>query len=97
MNAARFKQALERVGFKSPLAGAALFFDYNERTVRRWMDGEADVPHIVAIVLWLMEKFQVKPEDLPVKPSIGWLGAPKRFTSLNDRPRSKPEPEEPEQ
>lgn len=63
MNWQNYRRALFRIGLTQ--AGAARFFDINPRTSRRWATGDADVPRTIEIVLWLMQKFEVKPGDIP--------------------------------
>ena len=43
------KQGLSQRGF-------ARFVQANERTVRRWAEGEQDIPHWVPVMLDLMER-----------------------------------------
>jgi DNA-binding transcriptional regulator YiaG len=44
-------------------AQAARFFGTNERTVRRWGNGEWPVPHAVAMLLRLMAKHKITVEQ----------------------------------
>ena len=64
LNLYDFRKALARVGFTS-IASAGRLFGYNERTARRWADGEVAVPRIIEIVLGLMQKYNVRPEGIP--------------------------------
>jgi hypothetical protein len=61
-----YQSALTRLGLSQ--VGAARLFGYNERTSRRWATGEQPIPRVVEIVLWLILKFKVKPEDIPNEP-----------------------------
>lgn len=63
-----YRTALDRVGLTQ--VGAARLFGINERTSRRWANGELPVPRIIAIVLWLMLKFKVKPGSIPDEPEL---------------------------
>jgi hypothetical protein len=49
MTAAEFSAALDQL--KMPPKAAADWFDTNERTIRRWRDGEWPVPHLVELLL----------------------------------------------
>jgi DNA-binding transcriptional regulator YiaG len=57
MTAAELRAALARVGHSQ--RGFAAYTGVNERTVRRWIDGEQDVPKWVGVMLTLLERLQV--------------------------------------
>ena len=63
MTATQLKANLRHLGLTR--VGAARLFGYDERTVRRWASGKWPVPRIVGIVMWLMVRFKVKPDDVP--------------------------------
>lgn len=58
-----YRDAIGRLGLTQ--VGAARFLGVNEKTSRRWASGESDIPRTVAVVLWLMLRFKVKPESVP--------------------------------
>lgn len=58
-----YQSAIARLGLTQ--VGAGRFFGYNDRTVRRWAEGEQPIPRIIEIVIWLMLKFNVKHGDIP--------------------------------
>lgn len=60
MTAGQFREALTALGLTQ--AGCARFLDIDERTVRRWATGGP--PRSIALLLGLMQRFEVKPEDL---------------------------------
>jgi hypothetical protein len=66
MNAAQYKAALARLGLSQ--RGAAVFFDVDERTSRRWALGEQPPPRAVQIALELMLKYEVAPSEF-LRPS----------------------------
>lgn len=57
MTAAELRSALARVGHSQ--RGFAAYTGVNERTVRRWIDGEQDVPKWVGVMLLLLERLQM--------------------------------------
>lgn len=64
MSPAEYRAALPEVGLS--LTSASKFFQTDERTTRRWAsdDGGKDVPRAVAIVLRLMAKYELTPDDV---------------------------------
>jgi DNA-binding transcriptional regulator YiaG len=44
--------------------GAARFLKVDERTVRKWIAGNARIPEAVAMLLRLMIRLKLKPEDV---------------------------------
>ena len=62
----KFQRDIEHIGMSQ--VEAARFFLRNDRTVRRWASGDLPTPREVRIALWLMRKFNVKPEDVPDDP-----------------------------
>lgn len=57
-----FRAAIDKIGL-SQVATARLF-GAGDRTARRWASGENDVPLSVAIVLRLMLKHGITPEEI---------------------------------
>ncbi|HEY8277670.1 MAG TPA: hypothetical protein VIG52_11905 [Methyloceanibacter sp.] len=55
--------SLERIGLTVPQG--AHFFGVNERTNRRWVNGERCVPRAVELVFWLMDRQGLKATDIP--------------------------------
>jgi len=43
---------------------AAVFFEVDERTSRRWACGEVDIPHAVELMLNYMVRKNLTPEDI---------------------------------
>jgi DNA-binding transcriptional regulator YiaG len=43
--------------------GAARLLGVNERTVRKWIAGDAEIPQSAAMVLNISNKFALTPED----------------------------------
>lgn len=62
MTANEYREALAALGLSQ--VGAARLLAVNERTSRRWADGEQDVPRAVEIALKLMVRYGLKPKDL---------------------------------
>jgi hypothetical protein len=62
MTPTQYATAIERLGLTQ--VGAARFFGVGDRTSRRWISGEYDVPRAVAYCLNMMIKYNVKPSDL---------------------------------
>ena len=54
MTAPDFRSAISRLGYTQ--RGFAAYVGANERTVRRWADGEQDIPRWVPVMLELMER-----------------------------------------
>jgi len=57
MTSPEFRAALSRVGHTQ--RGFAAYVGANERTVRRWAEGEQDIPKWVAVMLVLMERLKL--------------------------------------
>jgi DNA-binding transcriptional regulator YiaG len=57
MTAAELRATLARVGHTP--RGFAAYTGVNERTVRRWVDGEQDIPKWVAVMLILIERLKL--------------------------------------
>lgn len=62
MTALQYRAAIEKLGLSQRGAGA--FLGVDERTSRRWALGEAQVPESVALLLRLMIRLKLKPEDV---------------------------------
>jgi DNA-binding transcriptional regulator YiaG len=54
VTAGEFRQRIAALGYSQ--RGFAGFVGANERTVRRWAEGEQDIPPRVAVMLDLMER-----------------------------------------
>lgn len=61
MNANQYRRALSRLGMS--IAGAGRFLGVGERTARRWA-ADGNIPHAVALLLKLMVKLKLKPDDV---------------------------------
>ena len=57
MTADEYREAIEALGLTVLSAGR--FLDVNERTARRWANGELSVPPVVAMLLTLMVKYSI--------------------------------------
>jgi len=62
MTAMQYRTAIEKLGLSQ--RGAAQFLGVDERTSRRWALGEAQVPESVAMLLRLMIRLKLKPDDV---------------------------------
>jgi DNA-binding transcriptional regulator YiaG len=62
MTPKQFNSALEVTGFTQTSLAATI--KVNDRTVRRWASGEAEVPTAVAMLLKLMLKTETTAEGL---------------------------------
>lgn len=62
MTAMQYRSAIEKLGLSQ--RGAAAFLGVDERTSRRWALGEAQVPDSVSLLLKLMIRLKIKPEDV---------------------------------
>jgi hypothetical protein len=62
MTPTQYAAAIERLGLTQ--VGAARFFGVGDRTSRRWISGEYEVPPAIAYCLILMIKHNVAPDDL---------------------------------
>lgn len=58
----QYRAALEKLGLSQ--RGAAIFLGVDERTSRRWIAGDASIPKSVELILRLMVKLNLKPDDL---------------------------------
>jgi hypothetical protein len=56
----QYRELLDRVGIT--VTGAADFFGYDDRTVRRWAEGANPIPLSVAFVLYMMVAFEQTPQ-----------------------------------
>jgi hypothetical protein len=57
-----YEAAIGKLGLSQ--VGAARFLKVGPRTSRRWIAGDARVPHAVALLLTAMIEYKIKPEDL---------------------------------
>jgi hypothetical protein len=62
MTKKQYADALNRLGLSQ--VGAAAFLKVGDRTSRRWIAGDAPIPHAVGLLLTLMISKKIKPEDL---------------------------------
>lgn len=58
----QYRIAIEKLGLSQ--VQAARFFGANERTSRRWAIGENDIPVPVEIVLRMMLRYRISPEEV---------------------------------
>jgi transcriptional regulator with XRE-family HTH domain len=65
MTAKQYRDAIRALGLSQ--AGAAQFFKVDDRTARRWALGESEIPEAVAMLLRLMIRLRLKPEQLTEK------------------------------
>jgi DNA-binding transcriptional regulator YiaG len=65
MTPTQYAAAIERLGLSQ--VAAARFFGVGDRTCRRWISGEYEVPPAVTYCLSLMIRHDVKPGDLDKK------------------------------
>lgn len=54
MTAEQLRLALKRLGYTQ--RGFARYVGANERTVRRWVDGEQDIPGWVPVLIGLLDR-----------------------------------------
>jgi DNA-binding transcriptional regulator YiaG len=59
----QLQRAIDRLGLSQ--RGAARFLGVDERTMRKWIAGNARTPEAVAKLLRLMLQLKLKPEDCP--------------------------------
>jgi DNA-binding transcriptional regulator YiaG len=57
----QYRDALDALGLSQP--GAARFLDVNERTSRRWAEGDLEPPGSIAVIFALMIHFGVTPDQ----------------------------------
>lgn len=62
MTPKQYAEAIERLGLSQ--RGAGKFLGVDERTSRKWIAGGARIPESVALLLRLMVKMKIKPEDV---------------------------------
>ena len=62
MTPKQYRAAIEALGLSQVKAGA--FLEVGARTSRRWALGEARIPEAVALLLRLMIKLKINPEDV---------------------------------
>lgn len=63
MTPQQYQAAIDRLGLSQ--RASAAFLGINERQVRKWLAGEARIPHATARLLRLMVKLEIAPEDVP--------------------------------
>jgi hypothetical protein len=57
-----YRLAIEKLGLSQ--VQAAKLFGANERTSRRWATGEHDIPVPVEIILRLMLRYRISPDEV---------------------------------
>lgn len=62
MTRKKYAEAIEALGLSQERAG--VFFGYSPRQGQRFARGEVDIPPAVAMLIGLMLKHKVKPEDM---------------------------------
>jgi DNA-binding transcriptional regulator YiaG len=62
MTPKQYAAAIERLGLSQ--RGAAAFLGVDERTSRKWIAGDNRVPESVAMLLRLMIKLKLNPDDV---------------------------------
>ncbi len=65
MTAKQYCDAIQALGMSQ--AGAAQFFKVDDQTSRRWALGECEIPEAVVMLLRLMIRLKLKPEQLTEK------------------------------
>ena len=71
MTAPDFRRRIAALGYSQ--RGFAAYVGANERTVRRWAEGEQDIPQWVSVMLDLMEREFTTPKDFTIvseKPAL---------------------------
>jgi DNA-binding transcriptional regulator YiaG len=58
----QYRASIEKLGLSQ--RGAAAFLGVDERTSRRWALGEAQVPESVSLLLRLMIRMKLTPNDV---------------------------------
>lgn len=62
MTPKQYIDAIDRLGLSQRAAGA--FLGVDERTSRRWVSGDSEIPESVAKLLRLMIRLKLNPEDV---------------------------------
>ncbi len=62
MTPTQYRDAIARLGLSQVAAGNLLCG--NPRTSRRWASGESPIPQAVALLLRLMVRLKINPEDV---------------------------------
>jgi DNA-binding transcriptional regulator YiaG len=63
MTPVQLQAALDRIGLSQ--RGGARFLEIDERTMRKWIAGEARIPEATAKLLRVMIRLKLAPEDVP--------------------------------
>lgn len=63
MTPKQYAEAIQRLGLSQ--RGAARFLGVDERTSRKWIAGDARIPESVALLLRLMVRLNLGPDDVP--------------------------------
>lgn len=62
MTGGEFQEIIDLLGLSQ--VDAADFLGYNDSTVRRWISGRYKVPHIVALLLAVMVRYKLTPDNV---------------------------------
>ena len=62
MNGDELQEAIDRLGMSQ--VGAARFLGHNDSTVRRWIAGKFPIPHTVAMLLRVMVRYRLTPDNV---------------------------------
>jgi hypothetical protein len=62
MTKRQYSEALQELGLTQ--VGAAEFLQVGHRTSRRWIAGDAPIPHAVRLLFALMIKHKIAPDDV---------------------------------
>lgn len=62
MTPKQYAEAIERLGLSQRAAGR--FLGVDERTSRKWIAGDTRIPESVALLLRLMIRLKLRPEDV---------------------------------
>lgn len=62
MTPKQYAEAIERLRLSQ--RGAGKFLGVDERTSRKWIAGDARIPESVALLLRLMVRLKLKPDDV---------------------------------
>lgn len=81
-----FQERVKAAGFS--IHGFAHYAETNVRTVRRWVDGEQDIPGWVGVMLGLIEDARMRPRATPPAAEHRVPPFPKRLiaATLEDDP-----------
>jgi hypothetical protein len=81
MTPEEFRIRLAGLGYS--LHGFARYVEADERSVRRWADGEQDIPRWVPVMLALLEAAPLRPRSTPPDPATRMPRFPRRTIGPN--------------